>query len=129
MQFFHNYRITLTWHLAKFQLKKLRCICVIYNTKVSEFAIGQSFVNLAKLRVDTLGPCLKTETIRSQTGESKFTKTTGTINNSLYSISSGVRDKSSINFIEGGRCHYLTWTIFRTKFTGIVHPDFPVLLA
>jgi hypothetical protein len=37
-----------------FQVKKLCCICVIYNTKVSEFAIGQSVVNLLKLGVDTL---------------------------------------------------------------------------
>jgi hypothetical protein len=76
----------------------------LYITKVSEFAIGQGVVNRVKLRVDTLGRqfhAIKTETIRSQTGESKLTKTkTGTAKSSLYSISYGVRGESSANYFE-----------------------------
>jgi hypothetical protein len=50
----------------------------LYNRKVSEFDIGQSGENRVKLRSDTF-PCFKTETILSQSGESKLTKTkTGT---------------------------------------------------
>jgi hypothetical protein len=64
-------------------------------------------------------PSFKTETILSQTGESKLTETkTGTAKSSLYSISYGVRGKLSANYFETDKCHYSRQTILRTNFTG-----------
>jgi hypothetical protein len=74
-------------------------------------------------------PYFKTETIRSQTGESKLTKTkTGAAKSSLYSISGGVRGKLSTNYFEvhSDRPKH---TYLKPHFTGFVCLKNTILLA
>ena len=86
-------------------------ICVVYNTKVSEFAIVQSVVNRVKLRADTgarqFHPLKQKRFARKTDNPSWLKQKQDRQKDPLYSIYYGPRGKLSANYFETDNA--ITW--------------------